>query len=90
MGFHKQLEVFEVMNFELDKTSLIYKSYKLENLSEQIKRGIWIDHAFLKLLEDSFLMFLIQQGARFDELCSSEDLKDNSDNSDCYKCKKCR
>lgn len=39
MGFHKQLEVFEVMNFKIDKDSLLYKSYKLENMAEQIKRG---------------------------------------------------
>lgn len=39
MGFHKQLEVFEVMNFKIVKDSMLYKSYKLENVADQIKRG---------------------------------------------------
>ena len=47
MGFHKQLEVFEVMNFKIDKDSLLYKSYKLENMAEQIKRGSF----FFKLFQ---------------------------------------
>ena len=39
MGFHKQLQVFEAMNFAIDKDSLVYRTYKLENTAELVSRG---------------------------------------------------
>ena len=39
MGFHKQLEFFEAMNYQIDKESPIYRTFKLERLANHIKNG---------------------------------------------------
>lgn len=38
-GFIKQLEIFEAMNYVIDKESLVYRAYILDKLAEKIKRG---------------------------------------------------
>ncbi len=63
MGFHKQLEVFEVMNFKIDRESLVYKSYKLENMAEQIKRGIILQkkyNQFILLYILKYFLFIFR------------------------------
>jgi len=39
MGFYKQLELFYVMQFKVDKSSALFKSYKLENISKHVQTG---------------------------------------------------
>jgi dual specificity phosphatase 12 len=38
-GFIKQLEIFEAMSFIVDKESQVYKSYMLDKMAENIKKG---------------------------------------------------
>ena len=39
MGFYKQLELFHVMQFKVDKSSALFRSFKLENISKQVQLG---------------------------------------------------
>ncbi len=39
MGFYKQLELFHVMEFKVDKQSALFRSFKLENISRQVQLG---------------------------------------------------
>ena len=39
MGFHKQLEFFEAMNYQINKESPIYRAFKLERIANHIKNG---------------------------------------------------
>ena len=39
MGFHKQLEFYEAMGFQINKESPAYRSFKLERIANHIKNG---------------------------------------------------
>lgn len=39
MGFYKQLELFQAMDWTVNKTSPVYRAFKLENMSRQIQLG---------------------------------------------------
>lgn len=47
MGFHKQLEFFEAMNYQIDKASPIYRTFKLERLANHIKNGARFEEVYI-------------------------------------------
>ena len=51
LGFVQQLKLFEIMNFKVDKDSIAYKTFKLDNLNYIFNFGI--DSKFLCLITKS-------------------------------------
>ena len=39
MGFYKQLELFQAMDWKVNGSSPVYRAFKLENISKQIQLG---------------------------------------------------
>ena len=39
MGFYKQLELFQTMEFKVEKQSAVYRNFSLENMAKQIQLG---------------------------------------------------
>lgn len=75
MGFYKQLELFQAMDFQVKKDSPVFRAFKLENIAKQIKLG---NH--FKALDKI-------SGQNSAPL---SDKNNNPEEDDCYKCKKCR
>jgi len=75
-GFFRQLQLFELMGNQVSKDSAIYKTFKLENLADQVKLG---GNSYnLSNFGDFYRSNITENN-------NNEDNKITS-----YKCKKCR